>query len=144
MAGYKDARDVPDRAAPLSRLRPAFTPQFDRAIAACARAQVLLSASAEAAGRSRDVRASAQRIRRLTIETREAWRGAARINAVMQRQITTVATAMRNAGICQDEATTVVRAHIRFVLYDNGLREVDAEPVVDRATAWVEETYRAA
>jgi hypothetical protein len=121
-----------------------FTVQFDRALAACAQAQVLLSRSVEAAARSREVRASSRQIRRLAVETREAWRGADLINSMLRRQVAVVANGMRAAGMSETEATTVVRAHIRFVLYDGGLREVEAEPVVARATTWVEETYRAA
>jgi hypothetical protein len=63
---------------------------------------------------------------------------------MLRRQVAVVAHGMRAAGMSEAEAATVVRAHIRFVLYDGGLREVEAEPVVMRATAWVEETYRAA
>lgn len=121
-----------------------FTPHFDRALAASAQAQVLLSRSVEAASRSREVRASSRKMRRLAVETREAWRGADLINTLMRRQVTGVANAMRAAGMSEAEAATVMRAHIRFVLYDGGLREVEAEPVVARAMTWVEETYRAA
>lgn len=121
-----------------------FTPQFDRAIAACAQAQVLLGRSVDASQRSREIRASARRIRRLAVESREAWRGADLINDVMRRQVASVALAMRAAGIGEIEAVNTVRAHIRFVLYDGGLRELDAEPVVERATMWIAEIYRAA
>jgi hypothetical protein len=117
---------------------------FDRALAACAQAQVLLSRSVEAAARSRELGASSRQIRRHAVETREAWRGADLINSMLRRQVAVVAGGMRAAGMSETEAATVVRAHIRFVLYDGGLREVEAEPLVARAAAWVEETYRAA
>lgn len=130
--------------APMTPHPVSFTPHFDRALAACAQAQVLLNRNFEAAARTRELRASSRRIRRMAVETREAWRGADLINAMMRRQVTGVASAMRDAGISETDAATAVRAHIRFLLYDGGLREVEAEPVVARATAWVEETYRAA
>jgi hypothetical protein len=41
-------------------------------------------------------------------------------------------------------ASASVRAHIRFVLYDGGLTERDAEPVVARASDWVDQVYLAA
>jgi hypothetical protein len=123
---------------------PAFTPTFDRAIAACARAQVLLVRSVEASTRSRELRVSSNRIRRNALESREAWRGADRVNVAMRRQVLGVARAMRAAGATELEAGAAVRARMRFVLYDDGLREQEAEPLITRATMWVAECYRAA
>jgi hypothetical protein len=40
----------------------------------------------------------------------------------------------RCAGANDRTAVATVRSHIRFVLYDGGLTEQDAEPVVDRAS----------
>jgi hypothetical protein len=121
-----------------------FSVHFHRDLAACAQAQVLVSRSVEAATRSRALGASSRQIRLLAVDTREAWRGADLINAMLRRQVVVVAGGMRAAGMSESEAATVVRAHIRFVLYDGGLREVEAEPLVARAATWVEETYRAA
>ncbi len=121
-----------------------FSPLFDRAVAACAHAQLLLTRSVDAATRSRQTRQSARRIRNRAVETREAWRGADQLNTLMRTQITTVVHAMRVAGMDQDAAAAALRAHIRFVLYDGGLREQEAEPVVARANAWFEEIFHAA
>jgi hypothetical protein len=41
-------------------------------------------------------------------------------------------------------AAATIRQHIRFVLYDGGLTERDAEPVVTRASTWVDMVYAAA
>jgi hypothetical protein len=54
-----------------------------------------------------------------------------------------VATEMRNAGIDRHEAAAAVRAHARFVLYDGGMNEAAAEPVVQRASSWVESLFAA-
>jgi hypothetical protein len=121
-----------------------FSAQFDRAVAACAQAQVLVTRAAEAAARSREARRSSRRLRQHVVETREAWNGAAHSGMLMRRHVADVARAMRDAGMSQDDAAAAVRAHIRFVLYDGGLREREAEPVVERANAWVEEIFRAA
>ncbi|MDB4878765.1 MAG: hypothetical protein JWL60_211 [Gemmatimonadetes bacterium] len=121
-----------------------FSPHFDRAVTACAQAQILLARAAAAAARSRELRAAVKKTRRLAVETRDAWKGADAINATLRRQVGTVAAAMRDAGVSHEEAAATVRAHVRFVLYDGGLREVDAEPVVARTTIWVAESYRAA
>jgi hypothetical protein len=51
---------------------------------------------------------------------------------------------LRDAGVDDRAAVATVRAHIRFVLYDGGLAEQDAEPVVARASLWVEQIYAAA
>ncbi|MDB4887271.1 MAG: hypothetical protein JWN79_2709 [Gemmatimonadetes bacterium] len=121
-----------------------FSTNFDRAVAACARAQVLSTRAVEAAARARATRKSAIHIRQHAVETREAWKGADRINNLLRTHVTSAAEAMRTAGMTKVAAAAAVRAHLRFVLYDGGLREVEAEPIVERATSWVEETFRAA
>lgn len=121
-----------------------FTPKFDRAVKACATAQALVARSAAAAARSRELRDANARTRRLAVDTREAWKGADLLNAALRHQVASVARAMREAGVPPDEAIATMRAHVRFILYDGGLREADAEPVVLRTTTWVAESYRAA
>lgn len=121
-----------------------FSPHFDRAVAACAHAQVLSLRATEATARAREMRQSATHVRRRAMETREAWKGAALVNSLMQRQVVSAARAMRAAGIGREDAVAAVRAHIRFVLYDGGLRQREAEPIVERANVWVEQTYLAA
>jgi hypothetical protein len=121
-----------------------FSANFDRALAACAHAQVLSMRALEAAAHARSARQSAILIRQRVVDTREAWKGADLINKLLRRHVTTAAETMRAAGITSIAAAAAVRAHVRFVLYDGGLREVEAEPIVERATSWVEETYRAA
>jgi hypothetical protein len=123
---------------------PRFSLLFDRALAACARAQQLATRCRESQAEARNARASTRRVRALAAETRGAWADSSRAFMAMRRQVETVAIRMRDAGIERAHAGATVRAHIRYVLYDGGLREQEAEPVVARATDWVDEVYRAA
>ena len=123
---------------------PDFSKVFDRAVAACAAAQALSSQSAEAVSRARAARASARRVRALVAETREAWTIADVDYSDMRKEVERVARALRDSGIDNSAAAASVRAHIRFVLYDGGLTERDAEPVVARASTWVDMVYAAA
>jgi len=121
-----------------------FTQVFDRAVAACAAAQNLTSKSAEAVARARATRASTRRIRALVSETREAWALADLVYTDMRGEVERVAWALRDSGMDNSSASATVRAHIRFILYDGGLGERDAEPVVARASHWVDQVYAAA
>jgi hypothetical protein len=121
-----------------------FSDIFDRAVAACSMAQQLSARSADAMTRARATRASARRIRRIAIDARVAWGEADVAFDVMRRQVEVVAMEMRGAGMTRHDASAAVRAHVRFVLYDGGLGERDAEPVVQRASAWVDTVYEAA
>jgi hypothetical protein len=121
-----------------------FNQLFDRAVAACAAAQTLTTQSAEALMRARAARASARRVRILVTETREAWALAELVNSDMRGEVERVARALRASGLDHSEAAATVRAHIRFILYDGGLTERDAEPVVTRASHWVDDVYAAA
>lgn len=121
-----------------------FTNLFDRAVAACAAAQGLTSKSAEAVARARAARASARRVRMLVTETREVWAFADLVYSDMRGEVERVARALRKSGMNNSAAAATVRAHIRFVLYDDGLTERDAEPVVARASEWVDHVYAAA
>jgi len=121
-----------------------FTQLFDRAVAACAAAQSLTSKSAEAVARARATRASARRLRTLVSETREAWALADLVYTDMRSEVERVALALRESGMDKSSASATVRAHIRFSLYDGGLAERDAEPVVARASDWVDRVYTAA
>jgi hypothetical protein len=78
------------------------------------------------------------------METREAWALADLVYSDMRGEVERVARAMRDSGVDSSAAAATVRAHIRFVLYDGGLTERDAEPVVARATHWVDRVYAAA
>jgi hypothetical protein len=121
-----------------------FSRLFDRAVAACAAAQQLSSRSAEAVARARATRASTRRVRALVTETREAWALADLVYSDMRGEVERVARALRASGVDNSSAAATVRAHIRFVLYDGGLTERDAEPVVSRASDWVDLIYAAA
>ena len=121
-----------------------FTQLFDRAVAACAAAQSLTSRSAEAVSRARATRASNRRIRALVSETREAWALADLVYSDMRSEVERVAWALRESGMDKSSASATVRAHIRFILYDGGLAERDAEPVVARASDWVDWVFAAA
>jgi hypothetical protein len=121
-----------------------FDHHFDRTVAACAEAQRLSGRTAESAKRARRGRASTRRVRTLIAETRETWEGANAMYAVMRVQVERVAREMRDAGVDSASAAATIRQHIRFVLYDGGLTERDAEPVVIRASIWVGQIFAAA
>ncbi|MBW8768278.1 MAG: hypothetical protein JF589_00820 [Gemmatimonadetes bacterium] len=123
---------------------PTFNVLFDRAVAACAEAQRLSGRTAESVRKARLERASARRVRTLIAETRETWEGANAMYAVMRVQVEQVAREMRDAGVDSAAAAATIRQHIRFVLYDGGLTERDAEPVVTRASTWVDMVFAAA
>jgi hypothetical protein len=128
----------------LITTRVAFTEIFDRSVTACACAQIVSARCAETALRARETRASARRVRESAANTRAAWVGANEVLAQMRHEVEVVAAAMHRSGIEQAEAAAAVRAHIRFVLYDGGLREQEAEPVVERASDWVRAYYAVA
>jgi hypothetical protein len=124
--------------------QPAFSELFDRAVAACAEAQRLSGRTAESVRRARLERASTRRLRGLIMETRDTWEGANAMYTVMRVEVERVAREMRAAGVDNVSAAATIRQHIRFVLYDGGLTERDAEPVVTRASTWVEMVFAAA
>lgn len=128
----------------VSAKPPAFNDLFDRAVAACAEAQRLSGRTAESVRRARLERASSRRVRTLIVETRDIWEGANAMYAVMRVQVERVAREMRAAGLDNASAAATIRQHIRFVLYDGGLNERDAEPVVTRASTWVDMVFAAA
>ena len=128
----------------VSAMPPTFSELFDRSVAACAEAQFLSGRSAGSVRKARLQRASARRVRALIAETRETWEGASAMYAVMRVQVERVAREMRDAGVDSASAAATIRQHIRFVLYDGGLTERDAEPVVARASTWVDMVFAAA
>lgn len=128
----------------VSAKPPTFTHVFDRAVAACAEAQCLSGRTAESVKKARRERASARRVRALIAETRDTWQGANAMYAVMREQVERVAREMRDVGVDNASAAATIRQHIRFVLYDGGLTERDAEPVVARASTWVDQVFAAA
>ncbi len=121
-----------------------FSELFDRAVASCARAQVLSVACADGVSRALETRAANRRLRNAVAETRQAWSDAGVVLDVMRLHVSAVATRMRKQGVNEEEATAAVRSRVRFVLYDGGLGEREAEPVVERASVWVQEAYAAA
>jgi hypothetical protein len=123
---------------------PRFHPLFDRAVAACAEAQRLSGRTAESVRKAQLQRASARRVQALIAETRDTWEGANAMYAVMRVQVEHVAREMRDSGVDSASAAATIRQHIRFVLYDGGLTERDAEPVVTRASTWVDMVFAAA
>lgn len=123
--------------------RPDFSSLFDRAAAACAESQRIVTHSAQTAERARVSRAASSLLRRSVLQMRDAWTNAEAKHAVLRAEVEGVARAMREAGVEDHDAVATVRARIRFVLYDGGLTEQDAEPVVDRASLWVEQVYAA-
>lgn len=127
----------------MSAMAPTFSELFDRAVAACAEAQFLSGRSAGSVRKARLQRASARRVRALIAETRDTWEGANAMYAVMRVQVERVAREMRDAGVDNLSAAATIRQHIRFVLYDGGLTERDAEPVVARASSWVDTVFAA-
>jgi len=134
----------PDSQPTMNVKQPTFNELFDRAVAACAEAQRLSGRSAESVKRARLERASSRRLRGLIAETRDTWEGANAMYTVMRVQVERVAREMRDAGVDNVSAAATIRQHIRFVLYDGGLTERDAEPVVTRASTWVDMVFAAA
>ena len=128
----------------LRSKRSDFSSLFDRAAAACAESQRIVSHSAQTAERARASRAASSLLRRSVLQIRDAWANADAMHAVLRAEVEGVARAMRDAGVEDHEAVVTVRARIRFVLYDGGLTEQDAEPVVERASLWIEQVYAAA
>ncbi len=121
-----------------------FSRLFDRAVSACAQAQLLATRCRESQARARSTHASARRIRSLAADTRSAWAETNEVFDLMRREVESVALAMRASGVERAHAGAAIRAHMRFVLYDGGLREQEAETVVERASHWVDEIYTAA
>ncbi len=124
--------------------RPGFSELFNRAAAACAESQRLVGLSARTLSSSRRSRADASRLRRTAAQMREAWAEAEAAHSVLREQVELVAQTLREAGMDNRSAGATVRSHLRFVLYDGGLAEQDTEPIVARATLWVEQVYAAA
>jgi hypothetical protein len=122
----------------------AFSQLFDRAVAASAQAQRVSGESAGAVAGARAQRASYRRLRTLVAETLAVWAGADVIYSALRSEVEHVAREMRESGVENRAAAATVRAHIRFVLYDGGLTERDAELVVARASSWVDQIYAAA
>ena len=123
--------------------RSDFPELFDRAAAASAEAQRNVAESARTVSRARATRVDSFRLRRVAVQTRDAWAEADEVHGVLRREVERVARAMRDEGVEDHAAVATVRAHLRFVLYDGGLTEQDAEPVVQRASLWVEQVYAA-
>ena len=121
-----------------------FSRLFDRAVAACAQAQLLAARCRESQMHARAAHGSARRIRALAAETRAAWAEADIVFGAMRSEVEAVAHAMRDAGMEREQTAAAVRAHMRFVLYDGGLREQEAESVVERASEWVDDVFAAA
>jgi len=123
---------------------PDFSELFNRAVAACAESQRVVALSASAMRFSRSRRADAIRLRRAAVLMRDTWTEAEAVHSVLRNEVERVARGLRDAGMDDRAAVATVRAHIRFLLYDGGLAEQDAEPVVARASLWVEQIYAAA
>ena len=124
--------------------RPGFSELLNRAAAACAESQRLVGRSARTIALTRTSRANSLRVRRTAAQMRDAWAKAEAVHSVLREEVERVARTLRDAGVDNRSAVATVRSHIRFVLYDGGLTEQDAEPVVARATLWVEQIYAAA
>jgi hypothetical protein len=124
--------------------RPDFSDLFDRAVAACAESQRLVGLSARTVSHTRSSRADSSQLRRTAVLMRDAWAEAEAVHSVLRNEVERVARTLREAGVDDRAAVATVRAHIRFVLYDGGRAEQDAEPVVARASLWVEQIYAAA
>jgi hypothetical protein len=121
-----------------------FSRLFDRALAACAEAQRLAVRCGESQARARATHASSRRIQMLAGETRAAWADRSVMFAALRREVEIVAQGMRAGGMECANARMAVRAHMRFVLYDGGLREQEAEVLIVRASEWVDIVFAAA
>lgn len=128
----------------VNRGTPDFSELFNRAVAACAQVQRLVSFSARTEKRARASRLNPAKLRRIAVQIRDVWLVADAVHALLRNEVERIARMMRAAGVDDRAAIETVRSHIRFVLYDGGLAEQDAEPVVARASLWVEQVYAAA
>ena len=128
----------------LATRRHDFSSLFDRAAAACAESQRLVNDSARTVAKARASRGASARPRRCVMEMRDVWASAEVMHSVLRDEVERVARLMRDSGVDDQTALATVRARIRFVLYDGGLTEQDAEPVVERVSLWVEQVYAAA
>jgi hypothetical protein len=121
-----------------------FTPLFDRSVQLCAEAQALVRQSNTEIARARALRSASRSARSLVEEGRMNLEVADILFTSLRGEVESAVTTMRDAGLDEPEATAAVRARVRFVLYDGGFREMEAEPVVDHATTWVKALYEAA
>lgn len=121
-----------------------FSELFNRAVAACAESQRIVGLSTRTTRFSRASRANAIRLRRAAVQMRDTWTEADAVHSVLRSEVERIARGMRDAGLDDRAAIATVRARIRFLLYDGGNAEQDAEPVVARASLWVEQIYAAA
>ena len=121
-----------------------FTELFNRAVAACAESQRIVGLSTRTIRFSHASRANALRRRRAAVQMRDTWTEADAVHSVLRSEVERIAREMREAGLDDRAAIATVRARIRFLLYDGGNAEQDAEPVVARASLWVEQIYAAA
>ena len=121
-----------------------FTPLFDRAALASVQAKQLIRESAAAVARARATVGSSPRVQRLARETRDYWATADVTFNMMRRQVLTAAVSLREAGLPPSAAASTIRGHLRFLLYDGGFCEGDVEPLIERATTWVDEVFVAA
>jgi hypothetical protein len=121
-----------------------FTPLFDRSVQLCAQAQALVRKSVSEIARARALCSASRSAKPLAQEGRMNLEVADILFTSLRGEVESTVGTMREAGLDEAEATAAVRARVRFVLYDDGFREMEAEPVVDHATAWVRELYDAA
>ena len=116
---------------------------FDRAAAACAESQRVIGQSTRTVRHARATRTSSARLRQAVVQIRVAWADAASVHAILRGEVERIARAMRDAGADDRATVATMRAHIRFVLYDGGITEHEAEPVVERVITWIEQVYAA-
>lgn len=99
--------------------------------------------SAAAVTRARELRAVSRRRRLLVRQTRDYLASADIVFSALRSEVDAIAAAMREAGVRRRDAAIAVQDRVRSVLYGDGFREVEVEPVVARATAWVDEAFAA-
>ena len=116
-----------------------FTPLFDRSIELCARAQALVRKSGSEVAQARALRLVSWRARALAKAGRMNLEVAEVLFVSLRDEVESAVSTLREAGLAEAEVEATMRAHVRFVLYDGGFREVEAEPVVERTTTWVKE-----
>jgi hypothetical protein len=121
-----------------------FTPLFDRSVELCVRAQALVRESSSELVRSRTLKLVARRAKAVAETGRMNLEVAAILFTSLRDEVESTVSSMREAGLTEAEAEATVSARVRFVLYDGGFREEEAEPVVEHTTTWVRELYDAA
>jgi hypothetical protein len=129
---------------PPTRRSVAFSTAFDTAVQLCVEAQQTIARSAEILARARSRRTVRWQRRRIARDASAHLATTGALFDLLQREVERTADQLRNVGVDEEETLDIVRARVRFVLYDSAFAQEAAEPVVERVEDWVRKRFRAA